>query len=270
MSRLAVCSGKKGDFEAVPIYKQSIDLDSRFAIARSGLAVSYYNLSQMALAGEEIRQAFEAGDRQTIRERLNIQTLYYDLAQGDIEKAIAGYKEYIRIYPRGSIALRNLSSEFFVIGDYEQAVQYAEQALKLEPDSSAWYENYSIALLALGRTQEAENVLQEAFSRKLEDAALHSNLYSVAFTKGETALMQQQLAWAQGKPNGQDSLLGAQADTEAYFGRLKKAREYSRRAIDAAMASDLKESAAIWAATAAIREACSAIRPKRKKSPKRL
>lgn len=245
---------EKGDFEGVPLYKQSIDLDPRFAVARSGLAVSYYNLSQLALAGDEIRQAFEAGDRQTVRERLNIQTLYYDLAQGDIEKAIAGYQEYLRIYPRDSIALGNLSSEFFVIGDYEQAAQYAQQALKLDPDSSAWYENDSIALLALGRTPDAERVLQEAFYRKLDDAALHSNLYSVAFVKGDTALMQAQLAWADGKPNGQDSLLAAQADTEAYFGRLKNAREFTRRAIDAAMASDLQESAAIWAATAAIRE----------------
>jgi len=243
---------EKGDFEAVPFYKQAIDLDSRFALARSGLAVSYYNLSQMALAGDEIRQAFEAGDRQTVRERFNIQTLYYDLAQGDIEKAIAGYKEYIRIYPRDSIALGNLSSEFFVVGDYEQAAHYA--ALKLDPETSAWYENGSIALLALGRTQDAEQLLKEAFSRKLDDTALHANLYSVAFVMGDSALMQEQLAWSQGKANGQDSLLGAQADTEAYFGHLKKAREYSRRAIDAATASDLKESAAIWAATAAIRE----------------
>jgi len=245
---------EKGDFEAVPLYKQAIDLDSRFAMARSGLAVSYYNLSQMALAADEIRQAFEAGDRQTVRERLNIQTLYYDLAQGDIEKAIAGYKEFIRIYPRDSIALGNLSSEFFVVGDYEKAAQYAERALKLDPDSAAWYENESIALLALGRTQDAEQVLKEAFSRKMDDAALHSNLYSVAFVKGDTALMEAQLAWAQGKASGQDSLLGAQADTEAYFGRLRLAREYSRRAIEAATASDLQESAAIWAATAAIRE----------------
>jgi len=245
---------EKGDFEAVPLYKQAIDLDSRFAMARSGLAVSYYNLSQMALAGEEIRQAFEAGDRQTIREHLNIQTLYYDLAQGDIEKAIAGYQEYIRIYPRDSIALGNLSSEFFVVGDYEQAAHYAELALKLDPESAAWYENGSIALLALGRTHDAEQLLKEAFSRKLDDVALHANLYSVAFVKGDAGLMQEQLAWAQGKTSGQDSLLGAQADTEAYAGHLKKAREYSRRAIDAATASDLKESAAIWAATAAIRE----------------
>ena len=245
---------EKGDFDAVPVYKQAIDLDSRFAMARSGLAVSYYNLSQMALAGDEIRQAFEVGDRQTVRERFNVQTLYYDMAQGDIEKAIAGYKDYLHIYPRDSVALGNLSSEFFVVGDYEQAARYSEEALKLDPDTAAWYENYSIALLALGRVRDAEQVLREAFSRKMDDTALHANLYSVAFVKGDTAGMQEQLNWAEGKANAQDSLLGAQADTEAYFGRVKKAREYTRRAIDAAKTSDLKESAAIWAATAAIRE----------------
>src|SRR5664279_1509041 len=131
---------EKGDLEAVPQYKKAIELDSRFALARSALAVSYYNLSQMGLASEEIRQAYEAGDRQTFREHLNITTLYYDLAQGDIDKAIEGYKAYIRAYPRDDVAMGNLSSEFFVIGDYEQAAKYAEDALKIDPDSSAWYE----------------------------------------------------------------------------------------------------------------------------------
>lgn len=245
---------EKGDLEGVPLFKKCIDLDPRFAMARSGLAVSYYNLGQMAVAAEEIRQAFEAGDRQTIRERFNIETLYYDIAQGDVEKAIESYKQYIRSYPHDSVALGNLSSEFFVIGNYEQAAQYAKQALKLDPDSAAWYENDSLAQLALGRTEEAEQDLREAFRRKMDDAALHSNMYSVAFVKGETALMQEQLAWGEKSATGKDSLFGAQADTEAYFGHLKKSREFTRKAIEAAIASDLKESAAIWAATAAVRE----------------
>ncbi|HEY2118743.1 MAG TPA: tetratricopeptide repeat protein [Candidatus Acidoferrum sp.] len=244
-----------GDLDAVPFYKKAIELDSRFALARSGLAVSYYNLSQMGLAGEQIRQAYEEADRQTFRERLNVATLYYDLAQGDIDKAIEGYKEYIRAYPHDDVAMGNLSSEFFVTGDYEQAAKYAEEALKIDPDSPAWYENYSTALMALSRTDEAEKVLKEALARKLDDASLHSNLYSLGFLKGDKALMEQQLVWAQGKPNGEDSLLASQSDTEAYYGRLAKAREYTERAVQAAQKAELPESAATWRVESAMREA---------------
>lgn len=246
---------EKGDLEAVPLYKRAIELDSRFAMAHSGLAVSYYNLNQMAKASDEVRQAYEAGDRQTYREHLNIATLYYDLAQGDIEKAINGYKEYIRAYPRDDVAMGNLSSEYFVIGDYAAAAKYAEAALKIDPDSAAWYENYSTALLALSRPLEAEKVLQEAFSRKLDDPSLHANLYAVGFAKGDSTLMQRELSWAAGKSNGEDSLLAAQSDTEAYYGRLQKARDYTRRAVESAKKAELPESAAVWEVEAAMREA---------------
>ena len=246
---------EKGDLEAVPFYKRALELDSRFAVAHSGLAVSYYNLNQMGKASEEVRQAYEAGDRQTYREHLNIATLYYDLAQGDIEKAIAGYKEYIRAYPRDDVAMGNLSSEYFVIGDYADAAKYAQAALAIDPDSAAWYENYSTALLALSRPNEAEKVLQEAFSRKLDDPSLHANLYAVGFAKGDSALMQRELSWAMGKAGGEDTLLAAQSDTEAYYGHLQKAREYTRRAVESARKAELPESAAVWEVEAAMREA---------------
>ena len=246
---------EKGDLEAVPFYKRALELDSRFAVAHSGLAVSYYNLNQMGKASEEVRQAYEAGDRQTYREHLNIATLYYDLAQGDIEKAIAGYKEYIRAYPRDDVAMGNLSSEYFVIGDYDDAAKYAHAALAIDPDSAAWYENYSTALLALSRPNEAEKVLREAFSRKLDDPSLHANLYAVGFAKGDSALMQRELSWASGKAGGEDSLLAAQSDTEAYYGHLQKAREYTRRAVESARKAELPESAAVWEVEAAMREA---------------
>lgn len=244
-----------GDLDAVPFYRKAVDLDSRFALARAGLAVSYYNLSQMGLASDEIRQAYEEADRQTYRERLNIATLYYDLAQGDVDKAIEGYKEYIRAYPHDDVALGNLSSEFFVVGDYDQAAKYSAEALKIDPDAAAWYENYSTALLALGRNDEAEKVLHDAFARKLDDASLHANLYSLGFLKGDTKLMAEQLTWAADKSNGQDSLLASQSDTEAYFGRLAKAREFTGRAVQAAQKAELLESAATWKVEAGMREA---------------
>jgi len=245
---------REGDLAAVPYYRKAVQEDSRFAVARSGLAVSLYNLSQMDEAADNIRQAFEAGDRQTARERLNISTLYYDMAQGDVEKAIDGYKEYIRLYPRDDVALGNLSSEFFVIGDYEQAAKYSEAALRLDPDATAWYANYSTALLSLGRAEEAEKVLKEAFSRKIDDASLHGNMYSVGFVRNDQALMRQQLDWADGKAGG-DSLFAAQADTEAYYGRLQTARQLTRKAMGMAKDAELPESAATWAIEAGMREA---------------
>jgi hypothetical protein len=67
--------------------------------------------------------------------------------------------------------------------------------------------------------------------------------------------MQRQISWALDKPGSEDLLLSAQSDTEAYYGPLAKARELSRRAVDSAKSNDAKETAAIWAANQALREA---------------
>jgi hypothetical protein len=67
--------------------------------------------------------------------------------------------------------------------------------------------------------------------------------------------MDRQVAWAAGKPGTEDMLLSFQSDTEAYYGHLSRARDFSRRAVDAAVRADSKETAAIWQVNAALREA---------------
>ncbi|HYL86362.1 MAG TPA: tetratricopeptide repeat protein [Candidatus Angelobacter sp.] len=246
---------EQGSVEAVPALKKAIELDPRFALAYSNLAVGYYNLNQNALAADRIRQAFELADRQTTRDRLHITTLYYDLGTGDVQKAIASYKEWVQLYPRDDIAKGNLASEYFLIGDYEQAASFAQQALRLDPGSAAWYENVSTAYIALMRLEEAQNILNQAFARKLDDAAMHSDLYALAFLQNDAVAMQREMDWSVGKVGGEDDMLALQADTEAYAGHLKKARELSRRAVESAEKSQLSEPAAIWQGIAALREA---------------
>ena len=56
------------------------------------------------------------------------------------------------------------------------------------------------------------------------------------------------------RPGAEDQLLSQQSDTEAYFGKFKRARELSRRAVDSALRADAKETAAIWQVNAALRE----------------
>jgi tetratricopeptide (TPR) repeat protein len=67
--------------------------------------------------------------------------------------------------------------------------------------------------------------------------------------------MQKQLALAMGKPGYEDLLLSAQSDTDAFYGRLKGARENSRRAVESAKHNGTPEVAATWAVNEALREA---------------
>lgn len=248
-------SREKGALEAVPALKKAVELDPKFALARSNLAVSYYNLNQNALAADSIRQAFELADRQTVRDRLHITTLYYDLGTGDVQKAIQSYQQWVELYPRDDIAKGNLASEYFLVGDYEKAASFGSQALQLDPGSVAWYENVATADIALLRLKEARYVLNLASSRKLEDSAIHTDVYALAFLQGDTNAMQREMEWSVGKAGGEDAMLALQADTEAYVGHLQKARELSRRAVESAQAANLAEPAAIWEGISALRDA---------------
>jgi tetratricopeptide (TPR) repeat protein len=67
--------------------------------------------------------------------------------------------------------------------------------------------------------------------------------------------MERDVAWAAGQPSEEDQMLDFHADTQAYYGRLGKARDLARRATDSAVRSDAKETAAQWLAFQALREA---------------
>jgi len=60
---------------------------------------------------------------------------------------------------------------------------------------------------------------------------------------------------AVGKPGIEDLLLGLHADTETYNGRLARARELRRRAVDLAKGNDATEAAAGYLAEAGLEEA---------------
>ena len=66
--------------------------------------------------------------------------------------------------------------------------------------------------------------------------------------------MQKQIDAATGKP-GEDILFSFASDTEAFHGRLTKARELSQRAISSARRNDSPETAAAWQMNSALREA---------------
>jgi eukaryotic-like serine/threonine-protein kinase len=64
-----------------------------------------------------------------------------------------------------------------------------------------------------------------------------------------------QIAWSVGKSGVEDGFLAMEADTAAYSGRLRQAREFTRLAIDTAQRAGERETAATYLATSGVREA---------------
>ena len=83
----------------------------------------------------------------------------------------------------------------------------------------------------------------------------HRHLYGIAFLQNDAVGMAQQVAWSAGKRGVEDVLLGLQADTAAYSGRLNNAREFSRRAMDSAERAEEQGTAAAYSAASGLREA---------------
>jgi len=161
----------------------------------------------------------------------------------------------VQSYPRDALPHRDLGVNEAVLGQFDKALLEYEEALRLEPENVTNYSNAFVGYMALNRTDDAKAVLAAATTRKLDDLGLHFERYSLAFLRGDNAEMAQQVAWGAGKPGSEVPMLSAQSDTEAYYGRLGAARDFSRRAVDSAIRADSKETAAIWQINAGLREA---------------
>jgi len=246
---------KRGDSEAVPFLRRAIELDPNFAMAYARLAVAYGNLGQPSLAAENLKKAYALRDRVSEREKFHITADYYAFATGELEKEAQTYLLWMQSYPRDYIPHANLGDNSKTLGQYDKAVAETQEALRLEPNNLIEHTNLGLDLLALNRVSEAKVAFDQALVRKLDGWTLRLYMYYLAFLRGDSAHMEQQLSWGAGKPGAEDPLLSAQSDTEAYYGRLTKARDFTRRAVDSAIRADSKETAALWQVNAALREA---------------
>jgi tetratricopeptide (TPR) repeat protein len=127
--------------------------------------------------------------------------------------------------------------------------------MRLAPEVGGPYMNLGNCLLAQQRFSEAKQIEEAALARNLDDYVLRSALYAVAFLSKDTRALADQRKWFQKDPGTEHFVLSLDADSEAFAGHLRQARELTRLSIESAVRADSKENAAIWAANAAIREA---------------
>jgi len=221
----------RGSAAAVPFYKRALELDPNFVMAYARLGQAYSNMGMQDVAAENSSKAFRLRDRVSQRERFLIDSYYY-FVTGEYEKAIQVGEQWRQVYPREAVPAHNLAWDYRYIGRFDDSLREAREAVRLEPVAKNYY--------VLAEMATALNLQDEARTAMAALAALKTpnrnpmmdalELYRLAFVRDDTADMQKQVTLAAGT-DFEGYFLDMQSETEAYHGRIRKAREFTRRAV---------------------------------------
>jgi DNA-binding winged helix-turn-helix (wHTH) protein/Flp pilus assembly protein TadD len=246
---------KSGEFAAVPALERAIELDPNFALAYSQLAAIRGNRDETDLARKYATKAYELRGRTTEFERLSIESWYHFYVTGDLEKATAAFETTRQTYPDEPRILNDLATIYGSLGLNEKAVAFYKDSLRVDPSSETTLGNLAVSLIALGRNDEAAAVLEETGKRGLQSDYLLQVHYWRAFLLDDSKQMGRVLSQAAGVPGAQFLLLSEQANTEAYSGHFRKARQLSLVAANQMQIEGQLGTAGLCLAQAALREA---------------
>jgi serine/threonine protein kinase/tetratricopeptide (TPR) repeat protein len=246
---------EKSEVAAIPLMQHAIELDPNFAVAFAALGTMYSNIGEAGLASQYSQKAYDLRDRVSEREKFRITGNYYLSVTGEFEKALPNYELWAQTYPRDFFPPAYLGLFHAMMGRYGESTAEEVEASRIDPNSAVNLGNLMLSYAALNRLDEAKATYQEAIARKLDHEGLHVYRYGLAMVEGDAAEMDRQVAWGAGKAGVEDMFLSTQSDTEAFSGRLGKAREFSQRAVELARQNQQKGTAAGWQIDEALREA---------------
>ncbi len=242
-----------GDFAtAAPLLQRAVALDPNFAYAYAQLGTVSYLTGQPQVAASYLRKAYELRERASLRERFYIDSHYHHLVTGDLEAAQKVYKKWLETYPQSEGVNGNLGAIYGELGQHEKALHFFQQELSISPSTGIPYANLVLGYLEMNRLDEAESTAQEAKARNLDIPTLHLCLYFIAFMRGDTAAMEQEVAHLSVQPGWESRILWEEANTAAYGGQLRKFQELVQRAAEAKIRDNNPEDAAGYYARAAV------------------
>ena len=246
----------RGEVAAIPFFQHAIELDPNFALAYARLGIAFTSTGEPSTGAIYSRKAYELRDRTSEAERYFLAAIFYKEVTGDLEKAEQSCKLWIQSYPRAEMPHIYLSGAIYpVFGRYESVVEEAREAIRLQRDTPISYFFLMSGYIALNRPDGAKITYRQALERKVSNASYPIALYQIAFLQNDISGMEQQAATSAGQRGIEDEMLGLEAETAAYSGRLKDSLEFSRRAMDSAGRSAGKEAAATYLALSGVREA---------------
>jgi tetratricopeptide (TPR) repeat protein/predicted Ser/Thr protein kinase len=230
MGRMEMVRGKLR--ESIPWFRRAIELDPNFAMAYGRLGINLWNTIGANPESVTLYQkAYDLRAALTEPEKLFVTARYYLSILGDGQKWTETCELFRRMYPNNITPYIWLCNTYDGDGQYEKALEACDGGLKVDPNNALIYMNLAVTLINLNQFDEARQVIEQALSRNLDNVGFHQSLYEIAFIRGDAAAMKQQIDWARGKPE-EFNALDWQAWAAEFAGKLRQAEGFYRQAIE--------------------------------------
>lgn len=194
--------------KTIESFTQATELDSRYALAWSGLSRAWAGLGGAFLEGAPAQEAYAraraAADRAL---SLSPELAAAHMARGylllnvdfDWRGAEAEYRRAVQLAPSDGYAKFSLGNQLAALGEMKQAIALSQEALATEPLRASWYSWLATYLSGLKRLDEAERAIRRAIELQPGAAVYHEILTIVEIQRGNA---QAALATAQQEPPG--------------------------------------------------------------------
>jgi eukaryotic-like serine/threonine-protein kinase len=182
------------------------------------------------LADQTLTKAYALRDRGSELEKLSITAYYQAIVLQDSNKAMEAYEFLRRTYPRDYPACLLLGLVYANLGRFEDALVEHQESVRLRPSSALSREAVSADYIQLDRLEEAKTVLDKAIAEKIQYPAMHRHLYDIAFMRGDSHGMQQEVDWAKANPASAGAILASRVQAEIFSGKIREAKKLASEA----------------------------------------
>ncbi|HEV2296921.1 MAG TPA: protein kinase [Candidatus Acidoferrales bacterium] len=210
--------------QEIPLLQHAIALDPNFAMAYATLGTVYSNTGQGDKSAENIKKAFALRDRASEREKLYIDSHYYQFVEDDFTKTEQAYLLWEQTYPRDAVPWIDLGVTYLKVGKLEEAVQQESTAVDVAPNAAIAMTQLANAYTYLDRFAEAKAIAEKGLAKLPSAPLFHQLLWKIAFLQNDAAAEKSELDLIHAKdPLGADSI---QLQVSLVQGKISEAEKF--------------------------------------------
>jgi len=204
--------------QGIPLLQQAVGLDPNFAMAYATLCTVYSNMGNGENAKESMQKAFALRDRASEREKLYIDSHYYQFVDGDFAKTEQTYLLWEQTYPRDAIPWINLGNIYLQEGRLEDGTQQESTALQLVPNNAIATSQLTNAYIYRDRFDEAKAIAEKGLTKFPDAEGYHQLLWKIAYLQNDAAAQKKQMDWMVAKDPQAAGIM--QLDTDIVLGKV--------------------------------------------------